>query len=125
MEKLNIQKFAAGAVTPVTGHFNDITEIVPTAGNTAGLYFTPVVGCERVVIIGYNSSDETAYDMTIVKPGTSKARYTSAEADEVEEIAAGSMGVVVVETAKFLDTDGYIYVKSEDATLKVSVFELL
>lgn len=103
--------------------YNAITAKALTAGHTDGVVYANVRSDETTTLIVYNSSADTAYDLTVKAP--SNAINTSALTDIVKEIAFGEVAIVPLETAKYLDvTTGKITLDVENAALKFVLFSV-
>lgn len=107
----------------VAANFNTISVGELTASNTDGLEYTVNAGDEKTVLVAYNSSADTAYDLTIKSP-TNKC-VGGSNVDKVVEIAAGKIALVAVETAKYMDSvSKKVTLDSENAAIKAIVFEI-
>lgn len=93
-----------------------------TASTTDGLEYTVKTADEKTCLIVYNSSDDTAYDITIKQPAN--PTVGGANADKVVEIAAGKVAVIEVESAKYMDAvSKKITFDSENIALTAVVVE--
>lgn len=93
-----------------------------TATNTDGMEYTVAAADEKTCLIVYNSSTDTAYDVTIKSP--TNACVGGKYPDKVVEIAAGKVAVIEVETAKYMDAvSKKVTFDSENAALKALVVE--
>ena len=73
---------------------------------------------ERIMFIIANTEASTAKDVKVLKP--TSGGYAAADADLVlEDLAAGTQAVVFVESAKYANKDGSIYLLGESANVKV------
>lgn len=114
---------AVVALTPVKVDYNEVKVATLVAGHTDGVTYVLPSADEKTMVCVYNSSADTAYDVTIKMPAAGKGGYAPAIADVVTEVAAGSMAMIMVESAKFLDvTTGKISLDVENAALKFVVF---
>ena len=117
------------SLTPISVPFNTATVGTLTASTTDGLEYAPTrVGTyknktmkdENTLLVVYNSSADTAYDITIKAPTNKVA--TSAAADVVVEVAFGKTAYIPLESAMWKDhTTGKITFDSENAALKADV----
>lgn len=112
------------AVTAHTGTealHNDITDKVPVACGLGGNTYTLQARDEDVIIVAYNSSADAAYDLRVNAPAN--PNYAGKDvADIVEELAAGNIALVNVESAKYVDNTGKINIVAENAAIKLAIF---
>lgn len=110
-------------LTATAAGYNTITKKALVAGHTDGVTYSLTGADENMILVVYNSSADTAYDLTIKAPAN--AIWTSGITDVVLEIPFGEVALVPVESAKFLDvTTGKITLDVENAALKFALFQL-
>lgn len=100
---------------------NSIVTKAFVAGDLDGTILTFPASDEKTIIVAYNSSADTAYDVKVKAPA-SNVRYSSAPIDLVKEIAAGYVGIIRVESAKYANDEGKINIDVEHADVKLAVF---
>lgn len=72
---------------------------------------------ERIMFIIANTEASTAKDVKVLKP--TSGGYAAADEDLVlDDLAAGTQAVVFVESAKYANKDGSIYLIGESANVK-------
>lgn len=112
------------AVTAHTGTealHNDITDKALVSCGLGGNTYTLQARDEDVIIVAYNSSAHTAYDLRVNAPAN--PNYAGKDvADIVEELAAGNIALVNVESAKYVDNTGKINIVAENAAIKLAIF---
>lgn len=100
---------------------NSITDKALVACGLGGNTYTLQARDEDVIIVAYNSSADTAYDLRVNAPGN--PNYAGKDvADIVEELAAGNVGIINVESAKYVDETGKINIVAENAAIKLAIF---
>ena len=111
------------SLTATAAKYNAITKKALVAGHTDGVTY-PLTGAdENLILVVYNSSADTAYDLTVKKPANQI--WTSAGADIVLEIPFGEVAILPLESAKFYDpTAGVITLDVENAALKFALFQV-
>lgn len=110
-------------LTPVKAGYNTSTNATLTAGHTDGVEYVLPSADEKTMVLVYNSSTDTNYDVTIVKPAAGKGTFAASPVDVVVEVPFGKVSMIMVESAKFLDvTTGKINLDVENAALKFAVF---
>ncbi len=100
---------------------NSIVTKAFVAGDLDGTILTFPASDEKTIIVAYNSSTDTAYDVKVKAPA-SNVRYSSSPIDLVKEIAAGYVGIIRVESAKYANDEGKINIDVEHADVKLAVF---
>lgn len=100
---------------------NDITDKALVACGLGGNTYTLQARDEDVIIVAYNSSSDTAYDLRVNAPASPNYAGIGV-ADLVEEIAAGNIALVNIESAKYVDSTGKINLVAENAAIKLAIF---
>ena len=102
------------------GH-NEIVTKALVAGDVDGNIYVSQANDEKTIIVAYNSSADTAYDLTVKAPVL--YNYAGKDlSDIVKEIPFGQVAVISVESARYTDTTGKINIDVENAALKIAVF---
>lgn len=116
--------FTTSPVVVLTGIVvasNSIVEKTLVAGDVDNSTLVFPASDEKTIIVVYNSSADTAYDVTVKAPVN--PNYAGfGMADLVKEVAAGKVAVVRVESARYADVTGKITIDVENAALKFAVF---
>lgn len=99
---------------------NSIVSKAMVAGDVDGNTLTLPASDEKTIIVVYNSSADTAYDVKVKAPVL--ANYAGAITDLVKEVAAGYVAIIRVESAKYADVNKMINIDVEHADLKLAVF---
>lgn len=109
------------ALTPVKVVYNTVTVSDLTASHTDGVTVVVPASDEKTMIVVYNSSADTAYDVTIKAPVNKL--YAGSLVDKVVEVGFGKVAMIQVETAKFVDkVSNKITFDVENAALLFSTF---
>lgn len=102
------------------GH-NEIVTKALVAGDVDGNIYVSQANDEKTIIVAYNSSADTAYDLTVKAPVL--YNYAGKDLpDIVKEIPFGQVAVISVESARYTDTTSKINVDVENAAIKIAVF---
>lgn len=107
----------AGTVVPN----NSIVEKTLVVGDVDNSTLILPASDEKTIIVVYNSSADTAYDVTVKAP-VSPNYAGFGVSNLVKEVAAGKVAVIRVESAKYADVTGKITMDVENAALKFAVF---
>lgn len=107
----------AGTVVPG----NSIVEKALVAGDVDGSTLLLPASDEKTIILAYNSSADTAYDVKVKAP-TNPNYAGHGVSDLVKEVAAGKIALIRVESARYADVTGMINVDVENAAIKLAVF---
>lgn len=100
---------------------NSIVSKALTAGDVDGNTFILPASDEKTIIVAYNSSTDTAYDITVKAPVLPNYAGKGI-ADKTFEIAAGRVAIIRVESARYADVTGLINIDVENAAIKLAVF---
>ena len=117
---MRLQRFAAatGKVCKVKGQLKTL-ETDLTAVTSDGIVFSlGKYSNDRLLLVFKNTHASTAKDVKVLKPTT--GGYAAASADLVlDDLAAGGVAAVWVETAAYANTDGTIKCTGESTDVKV------
>lgn len=114
---------AVKTLTPVKGNVNEIQDLSWESATTAsdGVEFTmPKTTDEYVVLMAYNSSSDTAYDVTVKAPASGS--YAAATSDKVKTgLAAGKIAFFRIESARYASNVGKVKAVGSNAAIKFAV----
>lgn len=116
--------WTTSAVTVLSGTIvpeNSIIEKALVAGDVDNSTLVLPASDEKTIIVVYNSSADTAYDVTIKAP-VNPNYAGNGIANLVKEVAFGKVAIIRVESARYADVTGKITIDVENAALKIAVF---
>lgn len=116
--------WTTSAVVVLTGTVvasNSIVEKALVVGDVDNNTLILPASDEKTIIVVYNSSADTAYDVKVKAPVLPNYAGNGIT-DLVKEIAAGKVAIIRVESARYADITGKITIDVENAALKIAVF---
>lgn len=108
-------------LTGTVANFNSITTKALVAGDVDGNHYVAQASDTKTIIIAYNSSADTAYDLTVKAP-LEPSYAGKGISDLILEIPFGQVALVNVESARYADVNGKINIDVENAAMKLAVF---
>lgn len=111
----------AATLTGTVSLPNSITTKALVAGGLGGNKFTYLSRDDETIIIAYNSSEDTAYDLTVNAPVNPNYAGIGI-ADLVKSIPFGEIALINIESARYADKTGIINLVVDNAAIKFAVF---
>lgn len=108
-------------LTGTIANFNSITTKALVSGDVDGNHYVAQASDTKTIIIAYNSSADTAYDLIVKAPLV--PNYAGKDISDLKlEIPFGQVALVNVESARYADVNGKINIDVENAAIKLAVF---
>ncbi len=113
--------WTVGIVTGTAAKINTVTSATPIALNIDETAFKVDCADEGIVMAVYNSSADTAYDVTILAPV--EGQYAATDENVTTEVDHGQIAFLTVESARYIDKKGRLRIKGENAALICAFFK--
>ena len=109
--------WTVGVLEGTKASINNITPVSLVALNVDESTFDISCSDEELTLVAYNSSADTDYDLTVLAP--IDGQYAATTDDKKVEIGNGKIGLVNIESSKYVDKKGRLRIKAENAALKI------
>lgn len=112
--------WTADVVDGTDATMNNVAPATMGALSTDATAFKIDKSDENSVIVVYNSSEDTAYDVSILAPV--EGSYGATDNDVKVEVGAGKSALISFESAKYVDNKQRLRLKAENAAVKYAFF---